>query len=134
MDNARRQLGLAAAAPFSGRGVRVAVLDTGIDLRHPDLSGRINAELSQSVSSRGDIEDRNGHGSHIAGIIGGTGSASNGLYRGVAPECELIVLKIAEQHKAPEGNAAAAIAAAIEAKVDIINYSHGHVPAVGAAP
>lgn len=134
MDSARRLVGLSLDAPVTGTGVRVAVLDTGIDEAHPDLAGRFNVDLSRSFTTKAEIADRNGHGTHVAGIIGGTGKESNGLYRGIAPDCELVVYKIAEQKHGPEGNAAAAIEAAIDAGVDVINFSHGFVPRVGEPP
>jgi subtilisin family serine protease len=134
VDSARKQIGVTKEAP-TGRGIRVAVLDTGADLSHPDLRGRVNETLSRSFTLRSDIDDRNGHGTHIAGIIGGTGRKSSGNYRGVAPECEIVVLKIAEQGSGYEGNAVAAIEAAIAVRADIINFSHGIRPRqIGQAP
>jgi len=112
----------------TGVGVRVAILDTGVDLHHPDLRGRVCVGDSASFTTKDDIADRNGHGSHIAGIIGGSGAASNGYFRGLAPDCDLIALKISETRTAPEWNAIAAVERAIELRVDIINYSHGYAP------
>jgi subtilisin family serine protease len=124
---ARQQLFLSSGAP-TGRGVRVAVLDTGIDAGHRDLVGRFDGKCSRSFSLRGDLIDRNGHGSHIAGIIGGTGAASAGHLTGIAPECQLLVYQVADGRKGPEANAIAAIESAIADGAQVINFSHGYVP------
>ncbi|WP_201749504.1 S8 family serine peptidase [Micromonospora sicca] len=76
----------------TGAGVRVAVLDTGIDAAHPDLAGRI-AESAVFVPGE-ELADRIGHGTHVASTIAGTGAASGGRERGVAPDARLAVGKV----------------------------------------
>jgi subtilisin family serine protease len=81
------------AAGLTGAGVTVAVLDTGIRAQHPDLAGR----LFEAVDFTGTLpgaDDNVGHGTHVAGIIAGSGAASNGTYRGIAPDASLIVGKV----------------------------------------
>ena len=82
---------LAHQRGLTGKGVKVAIVDTGIDGAHPDLKGRIVA--SANFSSDRDALDNNGHGTHVAGIVGGTGAASDGKYGGVAPQAELLNAK-----------------------------------------
>ncbi len=79
------------AAGFRGQGVTVAVVDTGIDLTHPDLTGRV--AKTQDFSGEG-FQDNHGHGTHVAGIIGGNGTASSGRYKGVAPEVIFMAAKV----------------------------------------
>ncbi|MGW2690244.1 S8 family serine peptidase [Streptomyces sp. NPDC001414] len=76
----------------TGQGVDVAVLDTGVDAGHPDLAGRLAA--SRSFVPDEDVSDRNGHGTHVASTIAGTGAASDGKERGVAPGADLHVGKV----------------------------------------
>lgn len=133
MHTVRRQIFLRDDAPDGGR-VRVAIIDTGADVEHPDLVGRVSISESRSFTAHEDLVDRNGHGTHVAGIIGGSGRASRGYLRGIAPGSELIVYKIAEAARGLEWSAIAAAEAAIAAGVDVVNYSHGHVPKVGHPP
>ncbi|HEV7699192.1 MAG TPA: S8 family serine peptidase [Pyrinomonadaceae bacterium] len=93
--------------PVSGRNVTVAVLDTGINSLHSDLSGKVvqNVRLAdvQSIPLAGFINPLNvenvpntdllaGHGTFVSGIIAGSGSSSGGKYAGVAPGARLVGL------------------------------------------
>ncbi|MFF4245740.1 S8 family serine peptidase [Streptomyces sp. NPDC001822] len=80
------------AAGFDGKGTTVAVLDTGIDADHPDVKDRVRE--SRSFVPGQEVEDRNGHGTHVASTIAGSGAASDGVNRGVAPGADLIVGKV----------------------------------------
>jgi subtilisin family serine protease len=93
LDEALPLIGIDAARArgLTGKGIKVAVVDTGIDETHPDLKGRIVAE--KDFSADGTPHDQMGHGTHVAGIIGGTGALSDGKYGGVAPGVELINAK-----------------------------------------
>jgi subtilisin family serine protease len=77
---------------LTGEGVRVAVLDTGIDADHPDLADAVVE--AEDFTGSGNTDDGQGHGTHVAGTIVGDGSASDGRYRGVAPDAELVVGKV----------------------------------------
>ena len=74
-----------------GQGIVVAIVDTGVDGEHPDLRGKLKA--TQDFTEEGYF-DGNGHGTHVGGTVCGTGSISNGRYKGVAPKAELIAAKV----------------------------------------
>ncbi|BET52132.1 S8 family serine peptidase [Kitasatospora aureofaciens] len=76
----------------TGEGVGVAVLDTGIDAGHPDLADRVAA--TESFVPDQDVTDRNGHGTHVASTVAGTGAASGGTEKGVAPGASLHIGKV----------------------------------------
>jgi hypothetical protein len=80
------------AAGYTGKGVKVAVLDTGIDATHPDLEGKVAG--SANFTEDPDVVDHYGHGTHVASIIAGTGAASAGKYEGVAPDASLLIGKV----------------------------------------
>ncbi|MBO4256653.1 S8 family serine peptidase [Streptomyces griseorubiginosus] len=94
LDRSTAQINAPAAwkAGYEGQGVKVAVLDTGVDAAHPDLAGRI-AE-AKDFSGSGNTVDHFGHGTHVASIVGGTGAASSGSRKGVAPKAELLIGKV----------------------------------------
>ncbi|WP_217547202.1 S8 family serine peptidase [Streptomyces sp. GbtcB6] len=79
-------------AGYDGTGVEVAVLDTGVDLGHPDLAGKIAG--SESFVPDETVQDGFGHGTHVASTIVGSGAASGGRYKGVAPGAQLLVGKV----------------------------------------
>jgi len=79
-------------ADYDGEGVTVAVLDTGIDDTHPDILDRL-IDI-ESFVPEDDGLDRQGHGTHVASTVLGTGNASDGNYTGVAPGADLIVGKV----------------------------------------
>ncbi len=79
-------------AGFTGQGVRVAILDTGIDLTHPDLVPNLDVGLGKNCMTAGPPQDGHGHGTHVAGIIA---AADNGLgVVGVAPHARLVPFKV----------------------------------------
>lgn len=76
----------------TGDGVDVAVLDTGYDPGHPDLKDTV--EDSASFVPGQDVTDRQGHGTHVASTIAGSGAASDGKEKGVAPGVDLHIGKV----------------------------------------
>lgn len=75
---------------YTGKGVTVAVLDSGYDSDHPDLAGRVT--VSANFLGGDTAEDDNGHGTHVASTIAGI----DGTYRGVAPDASLAVGKVCD--------------------------------------
>ncbi|TMR21720.1 hypothetical protein ETD86_14345 [Nonomuraea turkmeniaca] len=91
LDKSVPQVGAptAWAAGYTGKGVTVAMLDSGYDSDHPMLAGRV--ALAEDFTDAGSPEDDHGHGTHVLSTIGG--SADSG-YRGVAPDATLAVGKV----------------------------------------
>src|SRR5215469_469864 len=86
---------------FNGAGVTVAIIDSGVNDSHPDLQGPNGSRVlyhqdftgTPTTNSSGAQYDLYGHGTHVAGIIGGNGYLSGGQYAGVAPAASLIDLR-----------------------------------------
>ncbi|WBB54961.1 S8 family serine peptidase [Verrucosispora sp. WMMD573] len=126
LEHSVPQIGAPAAhqAGFTGQGVRVAVLDSGVDAAHPDLTGRV-AE-SRNFSEDANPGDIVGHGTHVASIIAGSGAASGGRNRGVAPDATLLSGKVCEEYGCAESAILAGMQwAAAEAEADVVNISLG---------
>ena len=109
-----------------GEGVRVAIIDTGVDANHPDLAGRV-VRQENFVDESKNVRDR--HGTAVAGVIAAVENNSQGIV-GIAPAARLYALRAC--WPAPRDDARAicstltlakALAAAIEARSDIVNLS-----------
>src|SRR5579864_3381749 len=143
MDDLTDQaVGAASAwnAGFNGAGVGVAVIDSGINDSHPDLqnSSETGSRVvyhqdftgTPTTNSAGAQYDLYGHGTHVAGIIGGNGSLSGGRYEGVAPGVSLIDLRALDANGAgTDSTVIAAIQQAIALQntynIRVINLSLG---------
>jgi subtilisin family serine protease len=109
----------------TGRGVTIAVIDSGIDATHDDFAGRIHPMSRSFVPGHDYDRDVYGHGTHVAGILAGSGSH----YTGIAPEATLLILRVFDDTgRADEGSVAAAVRYAVEQGADIINFSGGYAP------
>ena len=106
---------------FQGAGVKVAIVDSGAAITHPDLKGQVEQQASASlVDDRWDL-DTVAHGSHCAGVI--AGRTGNGGIRGIAPQARLFIYKIF-----PGGefdHLIEALDLCIEHQVDVVNLSLG---------
>ena len=112
------------AAGFDGTGVKVAVLDTGIDATHPDLAGAVIAEKNFAADEEDGL-DHVGHGTHVASTIAGTGAASGGKYRGVAPGASLLDGKVCMVYGCAESWILSGMQWAAESGADVVNMSLG---------
>ncbi|MFF6904056.1 S8 family peptidase [Streptomyces hydrogenans] len=112
-------------AGYSGKGVKVAVLDTGIDADHPDFAGLIDGTASFVPGE--DVTDVNGHGTHVAGTIVGSGAASGGDHKGVAPGADLYVGKVlgGAEGSGQDSWVMAGMQWAAETGADVVNMSLG---------
>ncbi|MEU4566881.1 S8 family serine peptidase [Micromonospora sp. NPDC023956] len=124
LDHSVAQIGAPQAhrAGWTGRGVRVAVLDTGVDATHPDLAGRV-AE-SRNFAETADPDDTVGHGTHVAAIIAGGEATSR--YRGVAPDATLLSGKVCESDSCTESAILAGMQwATVDQRAAVVNVSLG---------
>ncbi|MEV5386320.1 S8 family peptidase [Streptomyces sp. NPDC052721] len=126
LDRSVAQIGAptAWAAGYDGAGVKVAVLDTGVDATHPDLKARIDEE--RNFSDTADMVDRVGHGTHVASIIAGSGAGSGGKYEGVAPGARLLVGKVlGDSGSGDESGIIAGMQWAVQQGAKVVNMSLG---------
>ncbi|WP_405568185.1 S8 family serine peptidase [Streptomyces phaeochromogenes] len=95
LDKSVPQIGAptAWAAGYDGTGVKVAVLDTGVDTTHPDLASQVGAQQDFTGSASG-TGDKVGHGTHVASTVVGTGAKDGGKYKGVAPGAKILNGKV----------------------------------------
>ncbi|TDO31947.1 type VII secretion-associated serine protease mycosin [Paractinoplanes brasiliensis] len=86
-------------APFAtGAGVRVAVIDSGVDATHPQLRGHVAQGTDLLHGERSGRQDCNGHGTAVASIIGATPAAGTG-FQGLAPDAVIVPVRISEQQE-----------------------------------
>ncbi|WP_076260254.1 S8 family peptidase [Intrasporangium flavum] len=120
------------AAGLTGTGTTVAVLDTGVDGAHPDLAGRVKASQDFTGSYGGALSDPDGHGTHTASTVGGSGAASGGRERGVAPGTDLLIGKVLDDYGS--GSYSGIIAGmewAVGQHADVVSMSLGSNGPVG---
>ena len=121
--------------PPDGSGMKVCVIDTGIDSSHPDLADRIIA--IKDFTDDGDGVDYCGHGTHVASTICGSGKASGGTYRGVAPGAKLLIAKVFDRNDQSSRRLILdALLWALEMGADAVNLSLGdsNTPKDGTCP
>ncbi|MFF9569687.1 S8 family serine peptidase [Streptomyces sp. NPDC014685] len=126
LDKSVPQIGTPAAwkAGYTGKGVKIAVLDTGVDATHPDLKGQILA--TKNFTSSPDAKDRVGHGTHVSSIAAGTGAKSGGKFKGVAPDAKLLEGKVLDDDGfGDDSGILAGIEWAVAQGADIVNLSLG---------
>ncbi|NNN34878.1 S8 family serine peptidase [Streptomyces sp. S3(2020)] len=135
LDRSVPQIGAPTAweAGFDGTGVKVAVLDTGVDETHPDLAGQEITERNFSDSQ--DSIDRNGHGTHVASTIAGTGAKSQGRYKGVAPGARILAGKVLDDGGGGwDSDIIAGMEWAVAEGADVVNMSMGGTDTMGVDP
>ncbi|NGO74131.1 S8 family serine peptidase [Streptomyces sp. YC504] len=117
----------------TGKGVKVAVLDTGADATHPDLAGRISA--AKDFSGSGSTLDKKGHGTHVAATVAGSGAGAPGVRSGVAPEADLIIGKVlGDDGSGSDSQVIAGMEWAVAQGAKIVNMSLGSGPTNGQDP
>jgi subtilisin family serine protease len=120
------------AAGYDGTGVKVAVLDTGVDAGHPDLAGRV--VTTANFTDEPDALDRHGHGTHVAATIASTGAAPGG-YKGVAPGSALMAGKVCDQNGfCSDSSILAGMQWAAEGGARVVNMSFGNTDTPGPDP
>jgi hypothetical protein len=121
------------AAGVTGEGVRVAVLDTGVDSGHPDLAGQVIT--AENFTPEPDAIDAHGHGTHVASTIAGTGAASGGARTGVAAGADLLSGKVCNAGGQCQTSwIMAGMEWAVQQGADVVNMSLGGAPTDGSDP
>lgn len=135
LDKSVPQIGApkAWAAGYTGKGVKIAVLDTGVDADHPDLKTQVIE--SKNFSTAADANDHFGHGTHVASIAAGTGAKSNGKYKGVAPDAKILNGKVLDDTgSGDDSGILAGMEWAAQQGADIVNLSLGGQDTPGIDP
>ena len=115
-DNAAWNMG------YTGEGVKVGVIDTGIDTDHEDLVDNLAEAVSSVKDKADDVEDINGHGTHVAGIIAETaGNAYGGA--GIAPGAKIYSVKVGTSSTITIAAMLAGVTKAADAGCKVINMS-----------
>ena len=107
-----------------GAGIKVAILDTGIDESLPDLAGKVDARWNTVLSSSSNTNDDVGHGTSVAGIVAATANNMIGV-AGVGPDVRLLNVKIAVDGIFIPSAAAAGIYWAADHGAHVLNMSFG---------
>lgn len=110
-----------------GQGVTVAIIDSGIDAKHPEFAGQIlpGWDVSGKESGPGGQEDGYGHGTHVAGVVGAKANNGQGI-AGLAPEAKLLPVRIFNNFgHSKEGASAEAVIWAVDHGAQVINASWG---------
>lgn len=109
---------------YSGKGVRLAILDTGMDMQHPDFAGR--DMVSRSFVDGQTVQDGNGHGTHCAGIACGPTQPAEGPRYGVAGDTRLYAGKVlSDEGSGGDGGVLEGINWAVENQCRIVSMSLG---------
>lgn len=108
-----------------GAGVTVAVIDTGVDAAHPELTGRV-LEGKDFVSPSGDgRSDANGHGTHVSGVIAAASGNGEGI-AGIAPKVKILPVRVLDKTGwGDDAQVAEGIVWAVDNGADILNLSLG---------
>jgi hypothetical protein len=120
---------------FTGAGVTVAVIDTGIDYTHPSLGGGFGANFKviggyDFLDNDSDPMDTSGHGTSVAGVIAAEPYTVDGItYQGVAPDAKLVALRVGSESSIPDSNIEKALQWVIAnyqaLKISVVNLSLG---------
>jgi serine protease len=121
----RRLGGERLSAVGDGAGLVVAVLDTGVDADHPDLSGRVLPGWDSMVENGDGRRDPNGHGTHVAGILAASAGNDEGI-AGVAPGVSILPVRVLDATgNGDDDELALGIIWAVDHGADVMNLSIG---------
>jgi subtilisin family serine protease len=119
-----------AWATATGAGTTIAVVDTGVDLGHPDLAGNIVGTGRDFVEGDNNAQDENGHGTHVAGIAAAVTGNGVGV-AGTAPDASILPVRVLdEEGSGSTEEIAAGIRWAADNGADVINLSLGFLSGV----